>query len=133
MIHFVVHGQPLPAPRPRVTRKGTYMGVEYEVWKETIAQVAAYEGVEKLSGSVRLGLIFLRQWHIRCDLDNLIKAAMDGLRGVLYEDDSQVKVVFAYVYGGSDKPRMEIVASEDDGDFKGDIELLEELWGERNP
>ena len=37
---FTVHAQPVPASRPRVTRKGVYYGERYEVWR-SLVQVAA--------------------------------------------------------------------------------------------
>lgn len=46
------------------------------------------------------------------DIDNLIKAVMDGCKGVLYSDDSQIQSVTAEKYcheiGGSPRTQIEI-------------------------
>lgn len=45
------------------------------------------------------------------DIDNIIKAVLDGLNGVAYRDDSQVAKIKAFkVY--DDQPRVEVTISE---------------------
>lgn len=99
--------KPKPAPRPRVTTRGTYNPKDYTDYKNYISLLAKRERPKKIDGAVmliieyRLGMpkswskkkkaIMNGKWHIsRPDLDNLDKGVKDALTGVCYRDDSQV-------------------------------------------
>lgn len=112
---ITVPGKPVPAPRPRVTRRGAYMPKPYKDFLGVIrrswemsgrptfpdgtplrVQVTCFtarpkshlsrDGVKNGSPSVPIG---------RPDLDNLAKSFLDGLNGKAYEDDSRVVSLFA--------------------------------------
>lgn len=63
--------------------------------------------MKPLSGRVRVRLRFFRAAR-RGDLDNRLKVALDALRGIAYEDDSQVTRLEAEQAEDAENPRVEI-------------------------
>lgn len=134
-IHFTVPGEPRGKGRPRFTKRGgflsTYtdaMTVRYEA---TIAAAGAQAmgGMEPLHTPISLRIeAFMgvpKSWGRKArqeameglvvpgkpDLDNIAKAVMDALNGVLYADDKQVcalRISKRY----SLEPQIEIYAHE---------------------
>lgn len=84
-----VNGTPVPAPRPRVTRRGTYMPAAYTAWRDEVGWHAKSVIKEPLTGPVTL-LMQFRVQRGRVDLDNLVKGVLDALNGIAYHDDAQV-------------------------------------------
>ena len=125
MNKIILNIEPTPAPRPRVTRKGTtYYPKKYADFKNEFArQIGEFE-IDIIEGPVRMELYFYmpipkstpkkqkpnmeETFHIkRPDADNLIKSVLDGLNGILYIDDGQVCRIETFkLY--SEEPRIEI-------------------------
>lgn len=108
-ISFTVYGNPIPKARPRVTGHGTYTPQRVKDWQNCVAAThrQTCEPVT-LTGSIQLTLHFYRKDRRRVDLDNLIKAVMDGLTGVAWADDSQICHIVASVQRDKDNPRVEV-------------------------
>jgi Holliday junction resolvase RusA-like endonuclease len=104
LLAFTVDGRPVPQPRPQVVRgKGGVRAIESEAassWKATIAlygrlavqSIRASGGSWDTSGTYTLTII-VRRARAAGDVDNFLKAAMDGLNGIAWRDDSQVRSV----------------------------------------
>lgn len=113
MIKLEIDGPPIPAPRPRVTRNGTYIPKrkerEFALW-----QLRSQFHSEPWSCpvSIRLQFVFapnksdsriVKSQKIngslhhskKPDLDNLIKQANDYLIGSILKDDAQVCTIIA--------------------------------------
>ena len=119
---------PQPAPRPRVTRRGTYNPTRYTEYKNFISVVGRQNIDKPIVGALEMEIIFnmpipksysnkkkialMGTHHTkRPDLDNLIKSIKDGLSGVAYKDDSQVSVIVAKkIY--STVPSVEVMIRE---------------------
>ena len=101
--------RPKAAPRPRVTKNGTYNPKAYTDYKRIIALVSRGK-FEKKDTAIAMHIDFFfkipKSWskakkadiphHIsKPDVDNLIKSIKDALNGIAYKDDSQVVQVFA--------------------------------------
>ena len=100
---------PIPAPRPRVTRNGTYNDPKYTNYKKAIALLAKrYFKVSDKPIAMYVDFYFEQPkswskkkkeetlWHTsRPDIDNLQKGIKDALNGIAYVDDSQVCYVIA--------------------------------------
>lgn len=126
---IIIDSNPIPQPRPRVTRWGTYDPVKdkktwiksqiYEQFHERLTcpieiEMKFYMPISKnmskkylprmLSGEIR---------HIkRPDADNLYKLATDCMNDIVYRDDSQIyKFLVEKKY--SDNPRTEILVKWD--------------------
>lgn len=112
MIEVRVYGLPIPQGRPRAsrTRDGGVRMRDPDTsrdWKRTVlAQVLPSRPSAPLEGPLALRLTFFLprpaslprrvQHHTRRpDLDNLVKAVADALRGVVYHDDAQVTSLWA--------------------------------------
>ena len=74
-------------------------GRELALWRGTIAAIARDTNITKIQVGVDIDLLFIfnkpktvkrTEPYVRPDLDKLIRAVLDGLTGVAYEDDQQV-------------------------------------------
>ena len=122
MIELVIHGKPVGKARPRFGRnkKGgvvTFTPREtklYEQGVKTLAQVAMF-GKEMFDGPVKVTIkAYFKHskktgWHIsRPDLDNVIKAILDGLNGVVFHDDSAVCQIVATKEYGEERVEVQV-------------------------
>lgn len=114
MIELVIYGKPVGKARPRFgrTKSGgvmTYTPRETKLYEQgvtTLAQVAMF-GKDMLEGPVKVTIKAYFQhktktgWHIsRPDLDNIVKAILDGLNGTVFSDDATVcQLVASKEYG----------------------------------
>jgi Holliday junction resolvase RusA-like endonuclease len=91
---------------PKTTR-------EYERRVKSVAMAAillargSWPRITTLRVSVGLSIFFADQ--VRRDLDNVVKACLDGMNRVVYADDSQVDEVHAYRYFDAVRPRVEFL------------------------
>ena len=122
MLTFRVDGEPVPQPRPRVAHGRAYVPKSHPIhaYRMTVAIVARTLWYQPLlKGPVGVDLEFflarpqrltwktrpmVAEWHTgKPDSDNLAKAILDSLLGVVIEDDDQVcrlSVVKRYAAGG---------------------------------
>ena len=134
-IFFVVPGEPVPKARPRFTMQGgkarTYTPTSSAAYETTVGLLAhaamRAQGIsEPLAGAlhVQVQAFFpvpktwskkrkaAASWHAsRPDLDNVVKAALDGLNRVAFADDGQVASVYA-TKAYSATPRLEVAVYE---------------------
>lgn len=114
-IRFTVPGRPVPKQRPRVYSHGrrvqVYTPPETRAYEEAVALFARRVCPEPLTGPVRLRVrVYFRDGRAP-DLSNCIKSIEDGLNGVAYIDDSQVKAVEAWLCVDDDE-RAEVEVEE---------------------
>lgn len=110
MINIWYPVKPKPAPRPRVTARGTYNDAKYTAWKNGLKLLAKTKIKKPFYGAVAIKVEFFfiipkswskkkkedAKWHTsRPDIDNLQKSVLDSLNGVAYVDDSQVCMIQA--------------------------------------
>ena len=124
MIDIVFHGTPIGKSRPRFgrTKAGgvvTYTPQktrDYERALKSFAQVAMI-GKTMLEGPVKVTITayFLHKtktgWHVsRPDLDNIIKAVLDALNEVVFDDDAAVcELVAAKKYDNEERIEVQVV------------------------
>ncbi len=124
MASVLIKIRPKAAPRPRVTRNGTYNPIAYTNYKKAIALIAKTK-FDKKDTALKMHIEFFfkipKSWskvkkesiphHTSVpDVDNLIKGIKDALNGVAYNDDSQVISVFARKqYGDEDSIFVEVL------------------------
>lgn len=143
MIRFTVPGVPVAQPRVKATRRGNHAGVYTPTktstgrsngvseWKATLrlaASQAASGGL--LDGPLRVDLEFVfprqpnRFWKskpmpryrkvTKPDRDNLDKAVLDALNGVLWVDDKQVcsGLIEKWHAAGDESPHLLVTVTE---------------------
>lgn len=135
-VYFVVYGKPVGKGRPRATSRGGFvrmytdaktLGFESAVADEArIAmrewqafdtpmqmQLSAYYPIPKSWSKKKRQMAMDGEIHpqVKPDLDNVMKAVLDAMNGVVYVDDSQVINMVATKRYSSD-PRVEVYLHE---------------------
>lgn len=107
MSSFFVEGKPVPQGSLKFIhgRPIHERAADLAVWRANIARECRATGITKqVDGSVWLRLVFFsmppktvkrEEPYVRPDLDKLIRAVLDGLTGVAYDDDCQVTQIEA--------------------------------------
>lgn len=93
-------------------------GRELALWRGTIAAMARSTNITKIQVGVDMELLFVfnrpktvkrDEPYVRPDLDKLIRAVLDGLTGVAYEDDQQVvRLTAQKAYGETEGVHIKI-------------------------
>ena len=127
MIEAIIYGKTMPKERARVVSKGgrtfSYTPTRTKEWEEFIRyQMLMHRPEKLLDGPLALEATFYllrpksipkkRKYpHTKPDLDNLIKAVCDALKGLIYTEDSRiVDKIIRKRYG--DPPRVELKIEE---------------------
>lgn len=76
-------------------------------YKRRVAETEALRGGAVFDGPVRVLVVAFRPRRIG-DLDNLLKVTFDALKGVAWQDDSQVEHIEAIRRDDKHRPRLEI-------------------------
>lgn len=114
-VRFTVPGQPIAKGRPRFVGGHAITPERTREYEQRVAIYArnalALAGLEPLAGDLRIAVRFyLPSRRSAPDLDNLIKAALDGCNGILYADDRQVAHLESWKGYDPADPRTEIEA-----------------------
>lgn len=123
---FFVSGTPVPQGSLKFIKgRAIHQGAErLALWRADIAHMAKLYMNQKIEGAVYVKLSFRlpvpktvkrSRPYVRPDIDKLIRAVLDGLTGVVYDDDAQVcRVASEKVYGpkGSEGVFIEIFSME---------------------
>jgi len=121
MIDLVIHGKPVGKARPRFSRRGnkvvTFTPRETQIYEQNVKSLAqvAMIGKAMLEGPVKVTIAayFAHKkktgWHIsRPDIDNVVKAILDGLNGVVFADDAVVAQLVASKHYGEERVEVQV-------------------------
>jgi Holliday junction resolvase RusA-like endonuclease len=121
MIDLVIHGKPVGKARPRFSRRGnkvvTFTPRETQIYEQNVKSLAqvAMLGKAMLEGPVKVTITayFAHKkktgWHIsRPDIDNVVKAILDGLNGVVFADDAVVAQLVASKHYGEERVEVQV-------------------------
>ncbi|UQB00003.1 RusA family crossover junction endodeoxyribonuclease [Pediococcus pentosaceus] len=132
MIRLTIPGEPVPASRPRVTRRGfaftaepyrSYKKMAHQVIKERYSteplqgalhvQIKFYRSVQKSVSKVERHrrLLGVHRPTMKPDIDNLFKAVTDACTGIVWKDDNQIVSTKSDKFY-SEEPRVEIYVEE---------------------
>lgn len=105
IVSFKVIGKAVPQARPRFAAGHAYESANSRRYKQLVRQTAsvAMDMTLPITTPVRVELEEIRRLKskqdgyavTRPDLDNIIKALLDGMNGIVYTDDSQVVAINA--------------------------------------
>jgi Holliday junction resolvase RusA-like endonuclease len=106
---FVCQGPPVPKQRPRLGKNGAwYTPKNTVVYENTIAWVIAKENHRYGNHPLWLRAEFHMPTERKVDVDNLLKALLDGCqKGLLFVNDWQVMELSASVFYCSEHARTE--------------------------
>lgn len=96
MVSFFVEGEPRPKQSFRVSGKGGFTPARVKAWQTDVAcdAMLAMRKIERFNQPFATDLAVTLEFTLgdrrRVDLDNLSKAVLDGLNGIVYEDDRQI-------------------------------------------
>lgn len=110
-VHIVVPGEPVAKERPRVNMKTktVYTPKATKVYEETVAFTARATGAKFGEGRLLVEMQFAVTSRKGKDLDNLIKAVLDGLaKGGLFKNDKQIVELHASVREVEEGPGVEV-------------------------
>ncbi len=95
---------PIAASRPRLSRHGAYLTGPYKQFRKDMVDLAeeVLGDWEPMLGLLHVDIeLYIKQPKKtkldvpRADVDNFIKAILDSMNGYLWEDDRQIKSVYA--------------------------------------
>lgn len=107
MDKFFVKGKPVPQGSMKFIRPGVMIhsrAQDLALWRADVARNAELFGYKPVSGAVKVEIDFIfikpktvsRPYpSVTPDLDKLIRAVLDGLTAVAYDDDCQVILIQA--------------------------------------
>ena len=106
-VGFTVPGQAVPKQSFRYVHGGGYTPAPVKAWQERVGYAARFEyKQEPYRGPVVVRLVFYMANRRRRDLDNLSKAVLDALNGIVWVDDTQVEALHLYKFTDADDPRV---------------------------
>jgi len=116
-IRFTVLGEPVAKARPRVGNGHAYTPEATRTWEQAVGwaalQARGAAGIaEPVAGPVAVTMEFRVSEGSRADIDNLAKAVLDALNGIIYADDSQVHYIAARrLLAGAEPPAASVTVS----------------------
>lgn len=112
---IIIPGQPIPAQRMTQKSKWNLRSKRSLEYQELVAWCAKKAKIPTFKGEVAVGFEFYRKGKQKCDLDNLIKAAADGLQyGGMVENDNQItKIFYAQVHYNCDEPYAKVMIANE--------------------
>jgi Holliday junction resolvase RusA-like endonuclease len=113
-VELFIPGRPRPKQRPRVGKGGrVYTPRATKNWEATVGwEWFINVGPRRFEGPIKVDLTFNYPDRRSVDVDNLIKAVLDGLEGVAYQNDSQIVEVIGRKLICPSKPGVQIVIDD---------------------
>jgi crossover junction endodeoxyribonuclease RusA len=89
-VRFTVSGRPIPLARHRTSRGRAYLPKRSVVYRQTVQGCWLEAGRPSLGAAAFALSARFYGAHGGSDLDNLLKAILDALNGLAFEDDRQL-------------------------------------------
>jgi len=106
---ITIPGNPVPKGRPRAVRGRIITPQRTRDYEKLVGHYATLKWRrEPTKARLFVSLRFYRDNERRADFDNLTKSVLDGLQGIVYVDDSQIKEAHIRVEVDQENPRVEV-------------------------
>ncbi len=106
---LTIPGPPIPKERPRIRNGRAYTPAKTKAYEQKVAMYARAAGVKTmLDGPIYMSIDLYFPDRRRRDGDNVVKALLDALNLLAYQDDHQVKEVHYRMRYDKDAPRVEL-------------------------
>jgi len=114
LLEMTVEGEPVAWQRTRGSGNRRFTPPKTRQWETTVGLFARrWRTVrEPHGGEVAVSLTFRRSNARRADIDNLTKAVLDAMNGIVYDDDAQVTALCVGLERRSDSPGVDITVVE---------------------
>lgn len=108
---IIVPGKPVAKDRPRINKSGKmYTTLKTKQYEELVFAKTREVVPVPLEGNVKITIRIYAK-NLKSDIDNVIKSILDGMTGAAYENDRQVKALYAEIIS-SQFERAEIDVTE---------------------
>lgn len=113
-VSFFVEGNPLPKQSAEFGNKRAWTPQRIKNWQDMVSVRAreAMRGYGPFEFLIKAKLVFLRETHHNADGGNLEKPVLDGMNGICYIDDKQVKEMHRWTSYNKHKPGVMITLEE---------------------
>ncbi len=102
-------GNPIPWATGIAPDGHSYVLTKTRDWQETVGwHLLCQWKREPLEGDLGIKFIFFRESKVVVDIKNLVAAMEDALKGVLFKDDSQLKVHKSHLRYDKRRPGVEV-------------------------
>ena len=109
IFELTVEGNPIPKGRPGFVDSRAYTPTATREYETLVRDAAALEWrQEPMRGPLSLKLSFYRANRRRADFDNLTKAVVDALQGIVLLDDNQIVTALIVKKIDRKRPRVAI-------------------------
>lgn len=107
---FTIDARAVPKERPRVGPHGGWTPGKTRRWEEVVGwhARAGMRGQRIMPGGLEVEMRVELRGHGGGDVDNYAKAVLDGMQGIVYADDRQVRRLVAETVPGCDTDRLEV-------------------------
>lgn len=118
MIKFEVATDPIPLARARFGRGRAYLPKRSQEYRCRVAEAAiqALDGQEPMTCNLSCTVEVYRKYRPATrqfgDLDNHIKATLDAVQGLIFDDDKQVVEIKAAKHVDKERPRLVVTFNE---------------------
>ena len=112
MIKLSVPGRPVPKSRPRTGQGRVYTPARTRDYERAVKEVAQLSCKHPLEGELWMSAHFYFRDNKAGDIDNYIKSIFDGMEGVCFHNDRQIKVLEASIRRTDRLERAEVEVGE---------------------
>lgn len=106
--------RPLPKERPRLGKYGnTYTPSKTKTYEELIGLKAKEQIKNPTLKKCSVFIVFGFKKKTKADIDNLAKAVLDGMNGIVYKDDNQIEWLTVVKYENQKNDGVRITVHEE--------------------
>lgn len=115
-MEFTIPGPPVPKGRPRFANGRAFTPIKTSEYEKFVAAMA-YAAVETFDWAPIPGAMFHLDLEVyraakRGDLDNFIKSVSDGMNGIVFRDDQNIRRITAVMNDDKQNPRVVVRVTE---------------------